>query len=241
MPECSAYVVAIMNKVRICLLMSGMPRVFITGLDLLRRQLGSKIESEIYLFAHFWSPVTPQLVHDLKSQFENLVVWQSEPRNFSEVAIERKHAETNSANFLSMLWGRQLLLENLVQEQLLQDEQFDLFIHTRPDVALTDSLNLLDCIRSIRSGDKVLVPKSGHWRNGVNDQFAISNAFGMKVYLSLHEKVLYYHQNRHYFFRKLPLHPEIMLKHHLNENGLTVQKVEIDNVIFRSECKFAIG
>jgi hypothetical protein len=230
-----------MNKVRICLLMSGMPRVFLTGLDLLRRQLGSEMESEIHLFAHFWSPLTPQLEEDLRSQFTNLVIWQSEPRNFSDVAIERKHAETNPANFLSMLWGRQLLLEHLVQEQLLRDEQFDLFIHTRPDVALTDSLNLMDCVGLIRDGNRVLVPRSGHWRNGVNDQFAITNAFGMKAYLSLHEKVLHYHQNRRQFFRKLPLHPEIMLKHHLNENGLTVQKMEIDNVIFRSECKFAIG
>jgi hypothetical protein len=230
-----------MNKVRICLLMSGMPRVFLTGLDLLRRQLGTEMESEIHLFAHFWSPLAPQLEEDLRSQFTNLVIWQSEPRNFSDVTIERKHDETNPANFLSMLWGRQLLLEHLVQEQLLRDEQFDLFIHTRPDVALTDSLNLLDCVGLIKDGNRVLVPRSGHWRNGVNDQFAITNAFGIKVYLSLYEKVLHYHQNGRQFFRKLPLHPEIMLKHHLNENGLTVQKMEIDNVIFRSECKFAIG
>lgn len=230
-----------MNKVRICLLMSGMPRVFLTGLDLLRRQLGSEIESEIHLFVHFWSPVTPRLEEDLRSQFTNLVIWQSEPRNFSDVVIERKHAETNSANFLSMLWGRQLLLEHLVQEQLLRDEQFDLFIHTRPDVALTDSLNLLDCIRLMGGGNRVLVPRSGHWRNGINDQFAVSNAHGMKIYLGLHEKVLQYHQNRRQIFRKLPLHPEIMLKHHLKENGLTVQKMDLDNVIFRSECKFAIG
>ena len=230
-----------MNKVRICLLMSGMPRVFLTGLDLLRRQLGSEMESEIHLFTHFWSPVSPKLEEDLRSQFTNLVIWQSEPRNFFDVAIERKHAETNPANFLSMLWGRQLLLEHLVQEQLLQDELFDLFIHTRPDVALTDSLNLLDCIRLIRTGNRVLVPRSGHWRNGVNDQFAVSNAYGIKAYLSLYEKVLHYHQHGRQFFRKLPLHPEIMLKHHLNENGLTVQKMDLDNVIFRSECKFAIG
>ena len=230
-----------MNKVRICLLMSGMPRVFLTGLDLLRRQLGSEMESEIHLFTHFWSPVSPKLEEDLRSQFTNLVIWQSEPRNFSDVAIERKHAETHPANFLSMLWGRQLLLNHLMQEQLLQDELFDLFIHTRPDVALTDALDLAGCLESVKGNKVVLVPKSGHWRNGVNDQFAIADANGMRTYLGMHQKVLHYHQHGRQFFRKLPLHPEIMLKHHLQESGLTVQKMDLDNVIFRSECKFAIG
>ena len=230
-----------MNKVRICLLMSGMPRVFLTGLDLLRRQLGSEHQSEIHLFAHFWSPIDPDLEQTIRLQFESLVIWQSEPRDFSDVLVGRKHAETNPANFLSMLWGRQLLLEHLENEHLFSDDQFDLFIHTRPDVALTDALDLAGCLESVKGNKVVLVPKSGHWRNGVNDQFAITDANGMRAYLGMHQKVLHYHQHGRQFFRKLPLHPEIMLKHHLQESGLTVQKMDLDNVIFRSECKFAIG
>lgn len=230
-----------MNKVRICLLMSGMPRVFFTGLDLLRRQLGAESESEIYLFSHFWTPIGSDLEVALSSRFPNLVIWQSEPRDFSGAVINRKHAETNPANFLSMLWGRQLLLEHLQQERLLKDELFDLFIHTRPDVALTDAINISECLKMVRQQNTVLVPSSGHWRNGVNDQFAISDAHGISSYLGLYQKVLEYHQSSRYFFRNLPLHPEIMLKHHLRENGLTVQKMDFDNVIFRSEYKFAIG
>jgi hypothetical protein len=230
-----------MNKVRICLLMSGMPRAFLAGLDLLRRQLGSGEESEIHLFTHFWSPIGSDFEQILRLQFANLVIWESEPRNFSGVAVERKHAETNTANFLSMLWGRQLLLEHLEQERILNNDLFDLFIHTRPDVALTDALDLTGCLESVKGNKVVLVPKSGHWRNGVNDQFAIADANGMRTYLGMHQKVLHYHQHGRQFFRKLPLHPEIMLKHHLRENGLTVQKLDLDNVIFRSECKFAIG
>ena len=230
-----------MNKVRICLLMSGMPRVFLTGLDLLRRQLGAETESEIHLFAHFWTPVAPDLEETLNFQFPNLVIWKSEPRDFSDVAVDRKHAETKPANFLSMLWGRQLLLERLQQEHLLKDGLFDLFIHTRSDVALTDAINIEACLKMVRQKNKILVPRSGHWRNGINDQFAISDSHGMNIYLGLYQKVLEYHQKGRHFFRKIPLHPEIMLKHHLRENGLTVQKMDLDNVIFRSECNFAIG
>lgn len=230
-----------MNKVRICLLMSGMPRAFLTGLDLLRRQLGLEGESEIHLFAHFWSPIGSDLEQILKLQFPNLVIWQSEPKDFSGVMVERKHAETNPANFLSMLWGRQLLLQHIEQEQILSNDLFDLFIHTRPDVALTDGLKLSSCLSSVQEKKMVLVPRNGHWRNGVNDQFSISDATGMRIYLNMFEKVLYYHQHVRQMFRKLPLHPETMLKHHLRENGLTVQKLDLDNVIFRSECKFAIG
>ena len=230
-----------MNKVRICLLMSGMPRAFLTGLDLLRRQLSAGGDSEIHLFTHFWSPIGPDLEQIVRLQFANLVIWQSESRDFSGVAIERKHAETNPANFLSMLWGRQLLLQHLEQEQILNDDLFDLFIHTRPDVALTDGLDLSACLSAVKAKSTVLVPKSGHWRNGVNDQFAVTDANGMRVYLGMYPKVLHYHQHVRQLFRKLPLHPEIMLKHHLHENGLTVQKLDLDNVIFRSECKFAIG
>lgn len=230
-----------MNKVRICLLMSGMPRAFLTGLDLLRLQLGSENESEIHLFTHFWSPISSDLEQTLRLHFANLVIWQSEPRDFSGVAVERKHAETNAANFLSMLWGRQLLLDQLEKDQVLDDDSFDLFIHTRPDVALTDALDLLACQNLLRAKNSVLVPRSGHWRSGVNDQFAITDANGMRVYLSMYQKVLHYHQHVRQFFRKLPLHPETMLKYHLRENGLTVQKLDLDNVIFRSECKFAIG
>jgi hypothetical protein len=111
---------------------------------------------------------------------------------------------------------------------------FNAFCYTRPDVCLNDQIseNLLN---SLADGN-LYVPKNGHWRNGINDQFVLGRFPELKTYLSLYSKIsTYYHQ------KLVSLHPELMLHHHLKVNGLIANKLTCDNVIFRSEFKFAIG
>ena len=82
----------------------------------------------------------------------------------------------------------------------------------------------------------MFVPQSGNWRGGVNDQFAITDFAVMQIYLSL-----FNHLQDYYVRDRIPLHPELMLQHHLATNQIQVEKLSCDNVIFRSEYKFGVG
>ena len=218
----------------ICLLMSGRPSVYHSALQMLSKQLRPKGFERISLFALFWEPVSPAVFEALDSTFDHVQLWSANAADFSELSFARKPDETNAGNFLSMQAGRQLLIEKLMASSEFDPTLYDAFCYTRPDVCLNDQIseNLLDGL----ADRNVYVPRNGHWRNGINDQFVLGRFPELKTYLSLYSKISsYYHLDR------VSLHPELMLHHHLKVNGLIANKLSCDNVIFRSEFKFTIG
>lgn len=218
----------------ICLLMSGRPSLYQSALQLLSKQLRPQGLEKISLFALFWEPISEAHAEELGRTFDQVQLWSAKGLDFSVIPFARKPDETNSGNFLSMQAGRQLLLEQLMASDQFDPRRYDVFCYTRPDVCLNDQLSS-DFLSSIAS-EMVYVPKNGHWRNGVNDQFVIARFEELKTYLSLYSQVSTY-----YAVDRVPLHPELMLNHHLKVNQITVNKLSCHNVIFRSEMKFAIG
>lgn len=218
----------------ICLLMSGRPSLYRSALQLLSKQLRPQGTEKISLFALFWEPISEAHAEELGCTFDQVQLWSANPLDFSVIPFARKPAETNSGNFLSMQAGRQLLLEQLMASDQFDPRRYDVFCYTRPDVCLNDQLSS-DFLSRI-AGEAVYVPKNGHWRNGVNDQFAIGQFSAIKTYLSLYSQIAAY-----YAADRVQLHPELMLRHHLKAHQIAVNKLTCDNVIFRSEYKFAIG
>jgi hypothetical protein len=218
----------------ICLLMSGRPSIYRSALQLLSKQLRPKNSERISLFALFWEPVDHAVFEELSCTFERVQLWSASAAEFSGMNFQRKPDETNAGNFLSMQAGRQMLLEQLMSSDDFDPIVYDAFCYTRPDVCLNDQIaeNLLE---NLADGN-IYVPKNGHWRNGVNDQFVLGRFPELKTYLSLYSRISsYYHLDR------ISLHPELMLHHHLKMNNLIANKLSCENVIFRSEFKFAIG
>jgi hypothetical protein len=218
----------------ICLLMSGRPSLYRSALQLLSKQLRPQGLEKISLFALFWEPLSQANAEELERTFDQVQLWSANAYDFSAISFARKPEETNSGNFLSMQAGRQLLLEQLMASDQFDSQRYDIFCYTRPDVCLNDQLSS-DFLSSI-AGETVYVPKNGHWRNGVNDQFAMGQFSAIKTYLSLYSQIATY-----YAADRVPLHPELMLRHHLKAHQIAVNKLTCDNVIFRSEYKFAIG
>ena len=224
---------------RVCILMSGRPSLYQTALRLLKKQLSPLGQEELELHALFWNPVSTHHQQELRNVFTVRNLWAADPADFSAVKFGRKHDETNAGNFLSMLAGRQLLLDQMIANSNFNAAHYDYFLYTRPDVCLNDGITteaFAELLATIKEKKSVFVPQSGNWRGGVNDQFAITDFAVMQVYLSL-----FNHLQEYYVRDRIPLHPELMLQHHLATNQIQVEKLSCDNVIFRSEYKFGIG
>ena len=93
---------------------------------------------------------------------------------------------------------------------------YDVIIKTRTDL-LYDSKIDVD-LNSMESGT-VYIPDRND-SNGYCDWFAMGKHDAMSVYCSLYLKV------GDYMKQNVPLHPEIMLKHHLNSNNISVKRFD---------------
>ena len=219
-----------------CVLMSGRPNLYRSALSLLKEQLTSAGDIELDLYGVFWKPVPKYVKTNLDELFRQTSLWGADAGDFSDFQFLYKPAETNTGNLLSMLSGRQLLLDLLTTGIIdFHASQYDFFIYTRPDVCLNDGLSM-NILQSSKGGNVAYVPSSGHWRGGINDQFVLTNWDVMRVYLGLFKKIAQYNLKE-----KILMHPELMLKHHLELNKIQVHQLPCENVIFRSPFKFGIG
>jgi hypothetical protein len=214
--------------------MSGRPSVYRSALELLSKQLRPNGSEKISLFALFWEPVSDSVFNELNTVFDRVQLWSANAADFSKMNFARKPDETNAGNFLSMQAGRQLLVDQLMTSNEFEPDLYDAFCYTRPDVCLNDQISE-HFLNNLAPGG-IFVPKNGHWRNGVNDQFVLGRFPELKTYLSLYSKISSYYHLDH-----IALHPELMLHHHLRVNRIIANQLPCDNVIFRSEYKFAVG
>ena len=219
-----------------CVLMSGRPNLYRSALSLLKEQLTSAGDIELDLYSVFWKPVPKYVESNLDGLFRQTTLWGADAGDFSDIQFLHKPAETNTGNLLSMLSGRQLLLDLLMTGvNDFHASQYDFFIYTRPDVCLNDGLSM-NVLQASKDSNVAYVPSSGHWRGGVNDQFVLSSWGVMQVYLGLFKKI-----EQYYLKEKVLMHPELMLKHHLELHKIQIHKLPCENVIFRSPFKFGVG
>ena len=161
----------------------------------------------------------------LRLSCQNVVIFG---RTSNGVDIMKKHYKAYVNGCPGAKELRMKLMEACKDLNVFDDQLYDLYIYTRPDSCLNDNLNLSEVLKELDKFD-LLLPKNGHWRNGVNDQFAIGKSAAMKTYLDV------YNNLKKYIDNDILFHPETLLKFHLKSNGIKIGYLELDNQLLRAE------
>jgi hypothetical protein len=85
-------------------------------------------------------------------------------------------------------------------------ERYDLVIRSRSDLFLDVAIDLSRML--LVSEEHLIAPRNGHWRGGLNDQFAIGSSQKMSIYSSVFSRLTTYCASG------VIAHPETLLRHH---------------------------
>ena len=91
--------------------------------------------------------------------------------------------------------------------------RYDVVIRTRPDLILSRSIDIGLYAEIARHC--MVLPLNNNWRGGFNDQFAIANPKDMNYYCAMYDKL------NGYAMAGAWMHPERLLRRHLEEGGLS--------------------
>jgi hypothetical protein len=213
---------------KVCVLMSGLPRLVISAVNKFYSQLNHFNNSEIHFYGYFWGGESKTIATLLENIFsEKSRIWFEDGFE-DDIAIRKKAPETIVNNVLSMFMARKKLMAACNSHNVFKDGAYDIYIYTRSDSCLSGDLDVRKILKKLDKYD-LLVPKNGHWREGINDQFAIGKSAAIKIYLDVYTNL------NKYIVDDVLFHPETLLKYHLRANGIKVGYLELDNYLFRSE------
>ena len=217
---------------RICVLTSGNVRVVSPCTEILVKQLGLA-EHAIDVYAMFWDDCDLEAARAALPGVRSLTMWTTPRVNFVEdLSAFPKPPETVIHNFLSMTWSRTQLRRKLAEEGVF--ERYDMFVFIRLDTCFGQVLDFAG-MDALLCGHDVLLPLNGHWNNGWNDQFCATRASAMQAWLGLFEHV------KAYLVAGVMLHPETLLRHHMERHGLRRGLLNLVNYLWRSDTVFRVG
>lgn len=104
-------------------------------------------------------------------------------------------------------------------------DRYDLVIRSRTDLLLDTAIDLRRLARVAE--DHLIVPRNGHWRGGLSDQFAVSSAMNMTIYASLFSRLNAYVESG------VIAHPETLLRHHCRAQNLPIMLADTQTVLMR--------
>ena len=225
---------------RVCVLTSGNVRVIDPCTQILVKQLRAAGHA-VDFHALFWDDSDLDAARAALGGLDSLTLWTTPRVNFAEdLSAYPKPPETVVHNFLSMAWSRIQLRRKLVDEGVF--DRYGLFLFVRLDtcygpVDFNNPGPILDYdgMAQLLGSVDVLMPLNGHWNDGWNDQFCAAGAHGMHVWLSLFDHV------RGYLEEGVTLHPETLLRHHLERHGARRGMINLVNYLWRSDTVFRVG
>ena len=128
--------------------------------------------------------------------------------------------------YSSMLYGWKQVGIMLDEYEKENNFEYDIVIRVRPDLLFTNKIYIYDWNMS-----SLHIPVIGKYYNGgMNDQFAISNGKNIRFYLNLFDHVVDYINRRECLIR-----PEVLLRHHLIKNGVSITTENIQFNIIRPD------
>ncbi len=217
---------------RVCVLSSGNVRVIQPGTGILVKQLRAAGHA-VDFHAMWWDDCDLDAARAALADLDSLTFWTTPRVNFTDdLSRFPKQPETVIHNFLSMAWSRLQLRRKLQEEGVF--DRYDLFVFARLDTCYDRPLDYAAIERQL-AGHHVLLPRNGHWRDGWNDQFCVARAPAMQVYLSLFEHV------RSHLEQGATLHPETLLRHHMERHGAQRGLIDMVNYLWRSDTVFRLG
>jgi len=120
--------------------------------------------------------------------------------------------ETNVENTLRMFFAIRRCGDMKVETERREGFVYDVVFRVRTDTAISNQFDL-DLYMGMKD-HFVIFPWSGHWRGGLNDQFAFSSSSNMDIYASVWDHIVEHCQNN------CPFHPETLVKYHLMKMGV---------------------
>ena len=199
---------------RIAVCLSGAERLESEAFTLFARNLPP--DAEIDCFCFFWEggPLSDE------AALSELIARKTEGRFRSvEVQVGRNFAvdfdlsvmtypETNVENVIRMYRGIRRCNDMKLRRELAQGFRYDHVIRTRADVQLASPLDLGKFMPLTR--EFIVFPENGHWRGGLNDQFAFGASEKMDCYSLVIDYIPEHCGNG------CPFHPETLLRFHLS-------------------------
>jgi hypothetical protein len=145
--------------------------------------------------------------------------------------IHRTDGSTNIARVWGMYTSlQQCDLTRRAHEQTL-NKPYDLVIRTRPDLGLSQPLDLRHCQEYLKLNPATIMTPSNDihgYRHVTNDMMALGLSEAMTTYCNLAQHILEYHNTMDVIY-----HPETMLAFHMHQQGLANHNTDSYQVILR--------
>ena len=216
--------------IAVCL--SGAERLDNEAVTLFARSLPPGEEADLFCF--FWEggPLSDE------AALTELIIAKTEGRyRHVEVQVGRGfvmdlnlqvmfYPETNIENVIRMYRGIRRCNDMKLRREIALGQRFDHVIRTRADVQLATTLELGKFMPLTR--EFIVFPENGHWRGGLNDQFAFGSSEMMDTYSTVIDYIPEHCGNG------CPFHPETLLRFHLTRMGVMPILAPISAMLVRA-------
>lgn len=203
---------------RIAVCLSGAERLESDAVTLFARNLPA--DAEIDLFAFFWeggplsdeAALTELLTRKTEGRYRTVTVEVG--RNF-QITFDmtvNKYPETNVENTVRMFQGIRRCNQLKSRYEVENGFVYDFVVRVRSDVQIVSQLDLGKFMPLTR--EFVVFPEDGHWRGGLNDQFAFGSSELMDTYSTVFDYIVEHCNSG------CPFHPETLLRFHLTRMGV---------------------
>lgn len=203
---------------RIAVCLSGAERLESEAFTLFTRNLPPDAEADC--FAFFWeggplsdeAALTELIARKTEGRYRSVEVQVG--RNFAvdfDLTVMR-YPETNIENVIRMYRGIRRCNDMKLRREIADGVRYDHVIRTRADLQLASTLELGKFMPLTR--EFIVFPENGHWRGGLNDQFAFGASEKMDSYSMVIDYIPEHCGNG------CPFHPETLLRFHLTRMGI---------------------
>lgn len=242
---------------RVCIVTSGLPRYFQSSLYLLSRQLGFDQLAATDFLGVFWNHVGrgQNNYYPLKDLCDSYNAIHVEPMQFCDPcrgtemigdplmhwtgeiisSSARKAPETNLNNMLAMFYMRGKLLAEMERMCYFDKNRYDAFIFIRTDTFLEEHLDWGDLFHLLERYD-IILSELPRFKRGFNDQVCVATEAGIRAFLSVYPSISAYAN------KGILIHPEGMLRHHLEEAGVSIGFLDsLNTFIVRGDSGFKVS
>jgi hypothetical protein len=203
---------------RIAVCLSGAERLESEAFTLFTRNLPPEAEADCFCF--FWeggplsdeAALTELITRKTEGRYRSVEVQVGRDFVFDFNMQVMAYPETNIENVARMYRGIRRCNDMKLRRELMEQRRYDFVIRTRADIQIASTLDLGKFMPLTR--EFIVFPENGHWRGGLNDQFAFAASEKMDLYSLVIDYI------PEHCGAGCPFHPETLLRFHLNRMGI---------------------
>jgi hypothetical protein len=203
---------------KVALLLSGALRDGDLYYDLLHKNLLSKYDVDIFIsysydYTESEVPNDTELEKFYKPKMLRYLMYPNHLYECIDKCLEYPSLPgVRIDNFVKMLNGlKEVNMLKCIWEDL-NNFKYDVVIRNRFDLQILDEINLK------LPNNSIYIPIGWDWHDGYNDLFAYGDSNSMDYYCSLYDNLI------KYLDMGVPIHPEYILKFHLNKGNSNIYR-----------------